>query len=558
MKFKLRLFIVQATSRMLDAVAGDPFGREPWLFSKNSNALDRLAQKLRQRLLSLKGKCSFSRNVYISSRATISPRYLRIGENSVIGSETQVGYDIKIGADCTINAGAIVRGKVRLGNEVRVASGAQILGFNHTFDDLLRPVYKQPIERQGIEIGDDVWIGANAIVVDGVEIGSHSIVGAGSIVTRSVQEWSVVAGNPAKIIRSRLTDANLRNLYEDFTHKLSRDIPAILQNHRDADGFKAVPGVGGKARAWTDSIELAAMVDQNLLDYESRDLIKKLQAFQDPETGLAQGPYGEGKLHKGGKYVDMLECAHSAYMTMATGYALECLGSSLMYPVYVVDQIVEKKLFDYLDRLPWATNAWQAGAWVDHFASACYFNARYFGSRNAISSLFSWLEQHIDAHSGVWGDPYPEGDWSQPVNGFYRLTRGTYAQYGKSLQMPNQAIDTILNHSENSKYFSPRSTTACHVLDIMQPLWLCLKETEHRQEEIMDLARKWLVRTIQRWDSERGLSFATEENAQPSVKGTEMWLSIIWYCADTLKLNASCTHFSPKGIHRPEAVWAIR
>ena len=54
-----------------------------------------------------------------------------------------------------------------------------------------------------ITIGNDVWIGQRVIILPGVKVGSHSIIGAGSVVTKDIVDFSIVAGNPAKLIRIR-------------------------------------------------------------------------------------------------------------------------------------------------------------------------------------------------------------------------------------------------------------------------------------------------------------------------------------------------------------------
>ena len=55
----------------------------------------------------------------------------------------------------------------------------------------------------GIVIGNDVWIGANSVILDGVKIGEGAIIGAGSVVTKDVKSFAIVAGNPARFIKKR-------------------------------------------------------------------------------------------------------------------------------------------------------------------------------------------------------------------------------------------------------------------------------------------------------------------------------------------------------------------
>jgi acetyltransferase-like isoleucine patch superfamily enzyme len=78
-----------------------------------------------------------------------------------------------------------------------------VYGFNHGFSRVDRPIYTQVSTVTGIKIGDDVWIGTNAVVLDGCQIGSHSVVAAGAVVTKSFPEYSIVAGNPARRVRDR-------------------------------------------------------------------------------------------------------------------------------------------------------------------------------------------------------------------------------------------------------------------------------------------------------------------------------------------------------------------
>ena len=75
---------------------------------------------------------------------------------------------------------------------------------NHKIDRLDIPMCQQgdTVEKP-VTIGDDVWIGSNVIILPGVKIASHSVIGAGAVVTKDVDEYSVVAGNPAKVVKMR-------------------------------------------------------------------------------------------------------------------------------------------------------------------------------------------------------------------------------------------------------------------------------------------------------------------------------------------------------------------
>ncbi len=543
---------------------GDRFNREPWRFIRESSFRERLSQSLHQYILKNSGVRLLGRSIYISPNSTLSPKIrLIIGESTAVGSETQLGVDLQIGSHCTINAGAVVRGKVTIGDNVRIATGAQILGFNHGTESLDKPIYKQPITSKGIVIGNDVWVGANSIILDGVEVGSHSVIGAGAVVTKNVTQYSIIGGNPAKFLKSRFytkqTKTNCTSLqWKLFSENVSIELPEILKDCLHNSEFCDYPGSLPKVRAFADAVELASMFNEEIQGFHHDKLTNLLRSFQDPITGLVPGPYGEGKLRNGSKLSELMECRHSAYMVMAVGYALECLDSYLEYPVHVAANMSPKMLSQHLSDLPWGTKAWQSGAWIDHFSTACYFNWRYHDIDRDLSDLVEWLFLNVDPTSGLWGSPTSPEDWSQPVNGFYRITRGTFSQWGRELPNAEQIIETVLKHSTNQQYFMQDNATACHVLDIIHPLWLCSKQTKYRKVEIEHVALHWLTNTIDRWRPRQGYSFETKNNSQPRLQGTEMWLSIAWYCADLLELNTdSSWEYRPKGIHRPESMWSV-
>lgn len=124
------------------------------------------------------------RQVRVKSNAEVSP-YIRIGDRSELGTR------------CVIQSGVVIGDDVIMGPDVKIFSR------NHRFEDIGQPVRDQGKKQDPVTIGNDVWIGANVVVLPGVTIGNHAVLAAGAIVTRDVPEWTIVGGNPARVIRDR-------------------------------------------------------------------------------------------------------------------------------------------------------------------------------------------------------------------------------------------------------------------------------------------------------------------------------------------------------------------
>ena len=112
---------------------------------------------------------------------------------------TDCGKNIKVGKNVFINACCKFQdqGGIEIGNGVLIGHNVTLATLNH--DE--RPEFRQNIYPKPIKIGDNVWIGSNATILQGVTIGDGAIVGANAVVTKDVPENTVVAGIPAKIIR---------------------------------------------------------------------------------------------------------------------------------------------------------------------------------------------------------------------------------------------------------------------------------------------------------------------------------------------------------------------
>lgn len=78
----------------------------------------------------------------------------------------------------------------------------------HNFDDIHKPMQVQGLASRSVSIEDDVWIGGHSIILPGVTVGRGSIVAAGAVITKDVPPFTIVGGNPARIIKRR--DANVQ------------------------------------------------------------------------------------------------------------------------------------------------------------------------------------------------------------------------------------------------------------------------------------------------------------------------------------------------------------
>ena len=148
---------------------------------------------------------AWSSKVYWSVRMDTPPyRRFWLGRKSVIESyccinnavgDVTIGNHTRIGIHCT------VIGPVCIGNHVNLAQGITVTALNHNFEDTAKRIDEQGISTKPVVIGDDVWIGANAVILPGVTIGRHVVVAAGAVVTKDVPDNCVVGGVPAKVIK---------------------------------------------------------------------------------------------------------------------------------------------------------------------------------------------------------------------------------------------------------------------------------------------------------------------------------------------------------------------
>lgn len=143
---------------------------------------------------------TFGRDIHIGERCK-----LWAPDSIDIGSGVYIGKEVMIEANCTIGDGAIIANRVavvgrhdhdfrQVGVPVRFGAWVGALSPDHVH------------RRERAVIGADVWIGYGAIILTGCTVGRGSIVAAGAVVTKDVPPYSIVGGNPARVLRSRFNE----------------------------------------------------------------------------------------------------------------------------------------------------------------------------------------------------------------------------------------------------------------------------------------------------------------------------------------------------------------
>jgi acetyltransferase-like isoleucine patch superfamily enzyme len=143
--------------------------------------------------------------IHASVRMDTPPyRRFSLGQYSVVESGACINNavgDVIIGDHTRIGLHNTVIGPVTIGNHVNLAQGITVTALNHNVNDITKTIGEQGVTTKQVVIKDDVWIGANAVILPGVTIGRHSVVAAGAVVTKDVPDYTIVGGVPAKTMR---------------------------------------------------------------------------------------------------------------------------------------------------------------------------------------------------------------------------------------------------------------------------------------------------------------------------------------------------------------------
>jgi len=141
-----------------------------------------------------------------NSRMDILPWHsFKLGKKSIIESYSTINNgvgNVEIGENTLIGIGNVLIGPIFVGSNVITAQYVVMSGLNHNYNDITIPIRSQEVSTSLITIGDGSWIGANSVITSGVSIGKNCVIAAGSIVTKSIPDYCVAVGNPARIIKT--------------------------------------------------------------------------------------------------------------------------------------------------------------------------------------------------------------------------------------------------------------------------------------------------------------------------------------------------------------------
>ena len=160
-------------------------------------------------------KFSFRQKLFASFRKlfflTIN-RNLKIGKNVYIGRNCTISsiYNLRIGNNIYIGKNVTIEVEGSIGDSTVIANSVGIIGrYDHQVKDTKHKAFDAAVVRENkklsvpIHIGEGCFIGYGAIILSGVIVGNNSVVAAGSLVTKNIEPYSIVAGNPAKLIGKR-------------------------------------------------------------------------------------------------------------------------------------------------------------------------------------------------------------------------------------------------------------------------------------------------------------------------------------------------------------------
>lgn len=133
-----------------------------------------------------------------------------VSKTSYISNKNKISTDFIADDFCYVGPNCIIYPKVSIGKYTLIANNVSIIGDDHVYSNPTMPIYfsGRPKIKETI-LGEDVWIGANTIIITGIKIGNGAIIGAGSVVTKDIPAYSIYAGVPAKFVKMRFNESEI-------------------------------------------------------------------------------------------------------------------------------------------------------------------------------------------------------------------------------------------------------------------------------------------------------------------------------------------------------------
>jgi len=184
--------------------------------SDKGSLLTRLRHRIRVSRLNSKPGYHIAASTYIATSAMIQTESdgtffggrVRLSDGVIISDGVVIatyGGTIEIGDHAYIGPYSVLygHGGLSIGRNTMIGALTVIVPANHGFAEIDVPMNVQPLAKEGIDIGADVWIGAGCKILDGVRIGNGAVIGAGSVVTRAIEAYGIAVGVPATVVRHR-------------------------------------------------------------------------------------------------------------------------------------------------------------------------------------------------------------------------------------------------------------------------------------------------------------------------------------------------------------------
>jgi acetyltransferase-like isoleucine patch superfamily enzyme len=159
------------------------------------------------------GKIRIGDNVVIDDNCLLDAKGesnsgITIGAGAFVGRNTILSCkngDIELGARANLgfNCEVFSASRVVLGDDVLLAAYCYVIGGDHDWSDLSKPILAQGRHSAGVTLGEAVWMGAGAKILDGVHVGRHAIIGAEAVVREDVPDYAVAVGVPARVVATR-------------------------------------------------------------------------------------------------------------------------------------------------------------------------------------------------------------------------------------------------------------------------------------------------------------------------------------------------------------------